>query len=220
MRHPSEDTRSSFLTLGPSPLAAAVVLAGALLAVACGPEPAPEEERDADAAVARDHARGLDADTVHEAVLAELRAYYQDLSARDWQAFRDHFWSDGTITTIWRPQGEEEERVMVQTAAEFAEAGPEGPGSREIFEEEMVSHRADVDGRAGVATVWAGYRARFGDPGDVTEWEGTDVFTLLRHDGRWRIASLVFVPESGGGSEAEDASSREDAPTGEEASAP
>lgn len=213
-------TRSSFLAGRPAVLAAAFFLASAVLFAGCGSDVASEEGREAearaasDAPAARDGTGGSAPEAVADAaardsVLVELRAYYRDFSARDWKAFREHFWPDATITTIWRPGGEERERVMVQTAGDFADAGPEGPGSREIFEEEMVSHRVDVDGRAGVATVWADYRARFGDPGDVTEWGGTDVFTLLRHDGRWRIASLVFVPEAG-----------DDAPPSEEESGP
>lgn len=166
-------------------------LLAALLAAACGTEGAADGEP----AVRSGEAAAPSA--VRDSVLTELRSYYGDFSARDWEAFVDHFWPDATITTVWRPPGEERERVTVQTAEAFAEAGPEGPGSREIFEEEMMSHRADVDEEAGVAVVWADYRARFGDPGDVAEWRGTDVFTLLRHGGRWRIASLVFVPEDG-----------------------
>lgn len=209
MTHLSRRMRGSFRAPVPI-LMVFLVPAIAALAAACGGSPdAGGEARAgaaADSAVASD-ATGADRPDVgsptgqaaRDSVLAELRAYYRDFSARDWEAFRDHFWTDATITTIWRPEGEAKERVLVQTAAEFAEAGPQGPGSREIFEEEMTSHRADVDAAAGVATVWADYRARFGDPGEVMEWTGTDVFTLLRHDGRWRIASLVFVPEGGGG---------------------
>lgn len=168
--------------------AAILPVAGLVLAAALAP------------ACGTDGRGGDGSPAARDSVLAELRAYYRVLSARDWETFPDHFWPDATITTVWGPEGGPGPRVWVQTAAEFAEAGPEGPGSREIFEEEMVSHRAEVDATAGVATVWADYRARFGDPGDVAEWEGTDVFTLLRHDGRWRIASLVFVPDRGDGS--------------------
>lgn len=44
-------------------------------------------------------------------------------------------------------------------------------------------------------TVFARYRARFGDPGNVTEWEGTDLFSLSRFSGEWRIISLSFAPD-------------------------
>jgi len=44
---------------------------------------------------------------------------------------------------------------------------------------------------------WARYTARFGDPGSVRTWKGIDAFTLMRHEGRWRIVSLAYtdVPE-------------------------
>lgn len=126
-------------------------------------------------------------------ILAELQEYYADFSARDWEAFSDHFWPDATITTVWQPPGETGERVVVTSVAQFVEQAPEGPGSREIFEEEMTS--ADLRVTGNLAQVWARYSARFGDPGDVAEWEGTDAFTLLKHEGSWRIVSLVFASD-------------------------
>jgi hypothetical protein len=49
-----------------------------------------------------------------------------------------------------------------------------------------------------LAQAWVRYRARFGDPGEVSEWEGMDAFTLLRHGGRWGIVELVFVGDDPG----------------------
>jgi len=43
-----------------------------------------------------------------------------------------------------------------------------------------------------LAQVWANYKARFGEPGDVAEWSGVDAFTLMKHDGRWKIVSLAY----------------------------
>ncbi len=57
---------------------------------------------------------------------------------------------------------------------------------------------AHVRGNEALAQVWAAYEARFGDPGDIQEWTGIDAFTLLRFDGRWRIASIAFVANDGG----------------------
>lgn len=124
-------------------------------------------------------------------VLAELEAYYTDFSARDWEVFSDHFWPGATITTVWQPPEEASERVVVQTIPEFVARAPEGPGSREIFEETMQGAEVRVTGD--LAQAWARYSARFGDPGEVMEWEGTDAFTLMKHDGRWRIVSLAFA---------------------------
>ena len=57
--------------------------------------------------------------------------------------------------------------------------------------------QADLRVENGLAQAWVSYRARFGDPGDVMEWEGVDSFSLLRHDGQWRITSLTFMPDAG-----------------------
>jgi hypothetical protein len=35
--------------------------------------------------------------------------------------------------------------------------------------------------------------ARFGDSTDVATWRGIDAFTLMKHDGRWRIVSLAYT---------------------------
>lgn len=126
-------------------------------------------------------------------ILAELEGYYADFSARDWVRFRDHFWSGATLTAVWQPPGEDTERVVITSLDDFVARAPEGPGSREIFEERMLEAEVTVQGA--LAQVWARYEARFGDPGDVREWTGIDAFTLMRHDGRWRIVSLSYANE-------------------------
>ena len=82
---------------------------------------------------------------------------------------------------------------MLVTADEFIEKAPEGPGSQPIFEERM--HSAQMHVRGNLAVVWVRYTAKFGNHESVVEWSGIDAFTLLRHDDRWRIASLTFSPE-------------------------
>jgi hypothetical protein len=81
--------------------------------------------------------------------------------------------------------------VVATSVPDFVAQGPRGPGSRAIFEERMLEGRITSTGD--LAQAWVRYRATFGDPGQVSEWEGTDAFTLLRHGGRWRIASLAFL---------------------------
>jgi hypothetical protein len=129
----------------------------------------------------------------HDAVRQALVSYYEVFSARDWSRFADHFWPGATLTTIWAPTGETEERVVATTVSEFVAQAPLGPGSREIFEERMTSARITVHGD--LAQAWTEYEARFGDPGDVAEWTGIDAFTLLRHEGEWRISSLAYVAD-------------------------
>jgi hypothetical protein len=134
-------------------------------------------------------------DSIRDQVLAVVEQYYADLSARDWPRVYDHFWPGATLTTPWQPPGDSAIRVMPTTIEQFIEQAPLGPGSREIFEERMDSAR--VRGSAALAQVWSWYSARFGDPGQVEAWTGTDAFTLIRHEGRWRIASLAYVNEGG-----------------------
>lgn len=123
----------------------------------------------------------------------QLEAYYRDFSTRDWDAFAAHFWPGADLTTVWQPPGEDRERVVATSIDEFIAQAPQGPGSREIFEEWIIDAQFRVSGN--LAQAWVRFGARFGDPGDVTEWEGTDAITLLRHEGNWKIASLVFASE-------------------------
>ena len=127
------------------------------------------------------------------AVLAELAGYYRDFSARDWSAFSSHFWPGADIATAWQPPGDSAVRVVITPVPEFVAGAPEGPGSRTIFEESMLGAEIRVNGD--LAQAWVRYRARFGDPGDVMEWEGTDAFLLMRLDGVWKIVELAFAPD-------------------------
>lgn len=137
---------------------------------------------------------GSDSSVAKTEVRQVLESYYSAFSDRDWPRFEDHFWPGATITTIWAPAGELAERVVATSIPDFVAHAPEGPGSMEIFEERMLSAQIRVEG--GLAQAWARYHARFGDPGEVTEWGGVDAFTLLRFEGQWKIATLVFMPDS------------------------
>ncbi len=135
----------------------------------------------------------LISDSVRADLLAFLESYYSAFSDRDWIRFAAHFWPAATITTVWQPPGEAQARVTVTTVPEFVRQAPAGPGSREIFEERMLA--AELHVRGTLAQAFARYRARFGDPGDIAEWEGIDSFALLHHDGEWRIVALSFAAE-------------------------
>ena len=124
-------------------------------------------------------------------VRSTVESYYEAFSSRDWERFAEHFWPGATMTTIWMPPGEGSERVVATSIADFVAQAPAGPGSREIFEERPTSIEVRVE--AGLAQVWARYQARFGDPGEVLEWEGYDAFTLLKFGDEWRITSIAYV---------------------------
>ncbi len=130
-------------------------------------------------------------------VLDTLRAYYAAFSARNWEEFATYFWPGATMVTVWQAEGADRREVMASSIPEIIAAAPQGPDSREIFEERMRTAEVRVDGD--LAQVWAVYDARFGDEGDVSTWSGIDAFTLLRHEGRWKITSLTFTPEDRSG---------------------
>ncbi|MCB9899081.1 MAG: hypothetical protein H6825_13830 [Planctomycetes bacterium] len=132
-------------------------------------------------------------------VVAEIRSLYADLSTRDWDAFAEHFWEGATLTAVWQPHVEDAPRVVVTTVPDFVRQAPDGPGSREIFEERMLDADLRVD--RDHAHVWSRFFTRFGDPGRVMEWTGVDAFTLVRHDGRWRVVGVCYVADREGGTQ-------------------
>jgi hypothetical protein len=123
-----------------------------------------------------------------------LETYYSEMSKRDWKKYENFFWDDATITTIWQKPGDSVSRVHVITIKEFIAEAPNGPDSKPIFSEEMTGVEIEVRGNIGVAR--ANYKARFGDVNAVMEWNGRDVFTLLKFDGAWKIVSLVFEQDN------------------------
>lgn len=157
----------------------------ALLSAGCGATPSGRSP--AGVATAADSAGGRDA------VLAELERYYRDFSAREWEAYAGHFWPGATLTTVWAPPGESGPRVVATTVPDFVRQAPMGPGSQPIFSERMLD--ADVRLHGNLAQAWARYEVRFGTADSIATWRGIDAFTLMAHDGRWRIVSLAYTDE-------------------------
>ena len=124
-------------------------------------------------------------------ILSVLHRYYEDFSNLAWDEFANHFWEGATITTVWQAPGEEKTRVVVTAIPDFIRQAGDGPGSKSIFEETMGSAKVLV--YQNLAVVWAEYDAKFGEPGTVREWSGIDAFTLMKHDGDWKIVSLAFA---------------------------
>jgi hypothetical protein len=120
----------------------------------------------------------------------KLKQYYDDMSNRDWEKYRSHFWDNATITTAWQQPGDSVAIVDVTTIDDFIKETPIGPDSQPVFEEKMKNSKIHVEGN--IAEAWVEYEAKFGKRDSLMEWSGTDVFTLLRHDGQWKIVSLVF----------------------------
>jgi hypothetical protein len=131
---------------------------------------------------------------VQDSIRQYLLAYYQDMSDRAWARYRTHFWDNATITTVWQQPGDSSRRVHVITIDEFIKDTPNGPDSKPVFEETLLGSEIAVSGDLSV--VWARYEAKFGSRDSLSRWQGTDVFTLLRFGGSWKIVSLVFQGDS------------------------
>jgi hypothetical protein len=164
-----------------------VALAGALAAAstACRIESRPPAR-----VLAADSAARATA-TARREVRAVLERYYDALSARDWPRLRDHFWPGATLSVVWQPPSAAAPLLETVTVDTFIARAPQGPGSKPIFEERL--NWVTITIHRNLAHAWASYRARFGDSARVDTWEGFDAFTLMRHDGVWRIAALAYA---------------------------
>lgn len=120
--------------------------------------------------------------------------YYETLSARNWEAYRDFFWPEASLTTVWQPPGEAAPRVVFTSIDDFIANAGQGPDSKPIFEENLLSQEVRILENLG--QVWARYEARFGDSTSVSTWRGVDAFTWMMHDGEWRIASMAYTNEA------------------------
>ena len=148
------------------------------------PPPPPKQSETAsrqDAMDARE--RGL--------ILAEVTAYYRDLTDRDWDAFARHFWRGAVVTMIWEPDDSSERRVDFISVPDFIAQMDLGDDSTIIFEQTIGTVELQFDGN--VAQVWSRHRVRFGEPGNVREWTDVDAFTLMKHVGLWKISSLALA---------------------------
>lgn len=130
-------------------------------------------------------------DDVNQAITDYLHAYYDALSAMEWEGYRDHFWKNATITTIWQQPGDSTASVDITPIDDFIKEAPPGLDSQAIFEERIEG--VPIIYRQNIAQGWAGYSARFGSPDWLMQWSGTDA--LLRHDGEWKFVSVAFEVE-------------------------
>ncbi len=126
-------------------------------------------------------------------ILAEVTAYYRDLTARDRDAFARHFWRGAVVTMIWEPDDQSERRVDFISVPDFIVQMDLGDDSTIIFEQTMGTVELHVDGN--VAQVWSRHRVRFGEPGNVREWTDVDAFTLMKHVGLWKISSVALAAQ-------------------------
>jgi len=124
---------------------------------------------------------------------AFLENYYQTFSDRDWERFESFFTDQAVLTTIWQSESDSVPVLFIKTITQFLEQTGSGPDSQPIFEERMVESKITVNN--GLATAWVDYEAKFGTSENLIEWVGQNLFSLIRHEDRWYIASLSYMSQ-------------------------
>ncbi|MCB0665193.1 MAG: nuclear transport factor 2 family protein [Saprospiraceae bacterium] len=122
-----------------------------------------------------------------------LQDYYGTMSDRNWNLYRDFFVEKGTLTTVWKSGSDQKPEIHGYTIDEFLAQTKDGPDSQPIFEERMID--ADISIQGNLASVYTKYKAKFGTSDKLIEWEGFDLFSLIRYAGEWKIVSITY--ESG-----------------------
>ena len=118
-----------------------------------------------------------------------LDAFYRDFAAGDWPRVADHFWPGATLVTIRSPSLGAPPTVVVLRIEDYV--ARQGAGGRAApLKLEMRTQRIETLGSIGSAV--AQYDALDPSGSQSQGWQGADMFSLVLHDGQWRIASLVF----------------------------
>lgn len=118
-----------------------------------------------------------------------LDAFYRDFAAGDWPRVADHFWPDATLVTIRSPSLGAPPTVVVMRIEDYV--ARQGAGGRAApLKFEMRTQRIETLGSIGSAV--AQYDALDPSGAQSQGWQGADMFSLVLHNGEWRIASLVF----------------------------
>jgi len=126
-----------------------------------------------------------------DAVAAVVRAYYEAFNSRDWDALAVQFWDDAQILTVWQRPGEVGDRMVATSVKQFVAEAPRHAADRSDFEMRMLE--ADIRIFGNLAVAWVPYGASLTRDTGQAEWQGADAFTLLRHEGDWKIAALAFA---------------------------
>lgn len=123
-------------------------------------------------------------------VRAVLTAYYDDFASGDWARVAKHFWPDATLVTIRSPGLGATPAVVVTRIDDYVHRHL-GDGARSApLRIALESSRIETFGS--VASAITHYRAVDPSGSEAQSWRGADLFSLVRHEGEWRIASLVF----------------------------
>jgi hypothetical protein len=122
------------------------------------------------------------------AVLAAVEGLFAAMLARDGAAVTALVEPQGIVTAITvSPEGN---RIAVSPWADFAARLAQAPGP---IRERMFAPEVRINGD--LAMVWSRYDLSIGD---TFSHCGTDLFDLIRRDGRWRLLNATFTRERTG----------------------
>ncbi len=132
-----------------------------------------------------------------EAQVGELLArYYKDFATGEWTRMRQHFWPDATLVTIRSPGLGAPPAVVVMSIGDYIARHANGGGRGSTLRIELDSRR--IENVGSIASAITHYRAIDTSGQEAQSWSGADLFSFVRHEGQWRIASLVFEGASFG----------------------
>lgn len=124
-----------------------------------------------------------------QAVLAAVEGLFAAMLARDGAAVTPLVEPQGLVTSI-TTDAEGGTRIATSSWADFAARLPQAPGPiRERMFDPEVRIRGDL------AMVWSRYDLSIGA---TFSHCGTDLFDLVRRDGRWRLLHASFTRERTG----------------------
>ncbi len=120
-----------------------------------------------------------------ESVKAEIRQMYLDLSARDWTKFEAHF-ADGAVVIFKGHDG----AARILSMTEFNAHAQKSVDGKPIYEEKCDTLDARV--HHDMAHAWSHFSAKLGTAEKLHQWSGIDAYSLLRIDGKWKIAAIAI----------------------------
>lgn len=152
----------------------------AILELPDGPEPRAEDVASPEAVV--------------EAVYASISGPAEKEEPRDWDRLRSLFLPDARLVLVrWQsPDGEEEEILRGWDVEGFIETA-RGFYDESAFYEREIGRRVDRFGN--IAQVFSAYESRVGSEESDPVARGINSVQLVRAEGRWWIAHLVWDVE-------------------------
>jgi hypothetical protein len=119
-----------------------------------------------------------------------LERFYRDFAHGDWSSMGERFWPGASVIAIRRREQDGEKQVVTESIEACIERLRAQVSRTKPLEITFDEYRIEPTGAIAQASIK--YSA-IDTSGDAPQsWSGTDAFTLVRHEGEWRIASLVF----------------------------